>query len=154
MKWVPIYFLLGERASCWGKVEVVAHFVSDTWSTSVPISLPSSPRVTTPLFSLSPPHRTTSVSGLMYVKEDIILPHTVTFYDLIRNKVQGKSGPLFQFALAEHAVAAFDPRLKSQDSHAGKVVDRHWYSKNKHIFPASRWEAFDADKLLTREKAG
>ncbi|KAK2080377.1 hypothetical protein QBZ16_000230 [Prototheca wickerhamii] len=98
--------------------------------------------------------KTTSVSGLMYVKEDIILPHTVTFYDLIRNKVQGKSGPLFQFALAEHAVAAFDPRLKSQDSHAGKVVDRHWYSKNKHIFPASRWEAFDADKLLTREKAG
>lgn len=89
----------------------------------------------------------------MYVKEDIILPHTLTFYDLIRHKVQGKSGPLFQFDLAEHAVAAFDPRLKSQDSHAGKVVDRHWYSKNKHIFPASRWEVFDADKLLSsREK--
>lgn len=25
-------------------------------------------------------------------------------------------------------------------SHAGKVVERHWYEKNKHIFPASRWE--------------
>lgn len=21
----------------------------------------------------------------------------------------------------------------------GKVVDRHWYNKNKHIFPASHW---------------
>ena len=27
-------------------------------------------------------------------------------------------------------------------SHAGKVVERHWYEKNKHIFPASRWEVF------------
>ncbi len=32
--------------------------------------------------------RTTSVQNLMYVKEDIILPHTVTFYDLIINKAQ------------------------------------------------------------------
>ena len=29
---------------------------------------------------------------------------------------------------------------------AGKVVDRHWYSKNKHIYPASRWAPFDAEK--------
>ena len=63
--------------------------------------------------------RTTSVGNLMYVKEDIILPHTVTFYDLIVNKAMGKSGPLFQFDLHEHAVASFDPRVKSQDSHAG-----------------------------------
>lgn len=63
--------------------------------------------------------RTTSVTNLMYVKEDIILPQTITFYDLIVNKAQGKSGPLFQFDLHEHAVASFDPRVKSQDSHAG-----------------------------------
>lgn len=55
----------------------------------------------------------------MYVKEDIILPQNITFYDLIVNKAQGKSGPLFQFDLHEHAVASFDPRVKSQDSHAG-----------------------------------
>lgn len=30
--------------------------------------------------------------------------------------------------------------------HAGKVVDRHWYSKNKHIYPASRWAPFDEAK--------
>ena len=31
-------------------------------------------------------------------------------------------------------------------SHAGKVVERHWYDKNKHIFPASRWEVYDPAK--------
>ena len=29
---------------------------------------------------------------------------------------------------------------------AGKVVDRHWYTRNKHIFPASRWEIYDPEK--------
>ena len=29
---------------------------------------------------------------------------------------------------------------------AGKVCVRHWYDKNKHIFPASRWEAYDPEK--------
>ena len=29
---------------------------------------------------------------------------------------------------------------------AGKVCARHWYDKSKHIFPASRWEVYDADK--------
>jgi len=25
-------------------------------------------------------------------------------------------------------------------------VDRHWYNKNKHIFPASRWEVYEPEK--------
>lgn len=25
----------------------------------------------------------------------------------------------------------------------GKVVERRWYERNKHIFPASRWELYD-----------
>ena len=31
-------------------------------------------------------------------------------------------------------------------SHAGKVVLRSWYERNKHIFPASRWEPYDPEK--------
>lgn len=27
-----------------------------------------------------------------------------------------------------------------------KVVDRRWYEKNKHIYPASTWQEFDAEK--------
>ena len=30
--------------------------------------------------------------------------------------------------------------------YVGKVCARHWYDKSKHIFPASRWEVYDAEK--------
>ena len=30
--------------------------------------------------------------------------------------------------------------LNALQSHAGKVVERSWYQRSKHIFPASRWE--------------
>ena len=29
------------------------------------------------------------------------------------------------------------------DASLTKVVDRRWYEKNKHIYPASTWEDFD-----------
>ncbi|KAI9888988.1 MAG: hypothetical protein M1814_006106 [Vezdaea aestivalis] len=32
------------------------------------------------------------------------------------------------------------------DPHFTKVVDRRWYERNKHIFPASTWEDFDPTK--------
>jgi len=40
------------------------------------------------------------------------------------------------------------PRRSSSvvQSHAGKVVERSWYQRSKHIFPASRWEVYDPDK--------
>ncbi len=34
----------------------------------------------------------------------------------------------------------------SLQSHAGKVVLRGWYERNKHIFPASRWEPYDPER--------
>jgi len=37
------------------------------------------------------------------------------------------------------------------DSSLTKVVDRRWYEKNKHIFPASTWEDFDPEKDYTTE---
>ena len=39
-----------------------------------------------------------------------------------------------------------DARVEKDESHAGKVVERHWFDKNKHIFPASRWEVYDPTK--------
>ena len=33
-----------------------------------------------------------------------------------------------------------DATKEKNDSHAGKVVERHWYERNKHVFPATRWE--------------
>ena len=32
------------------------------------------------------------------------------------------------------------------DPNMTKVVDRRWYERNKHIFPASVWEEFDPEK--------
>ncbi len=31
----------------------------------------------------------------------------------------------------------------SEDPSITKVVDRRWYERNKHIYPASVWEEFD-----------
>ncbi|KAL0384020.1 UNVERIFIED_CONTAM: protein XAP5 CIRCADIAN TIMEKEEPER [Sesamum radiatum] len=84
--------------------------------------------------------RTASVENLLYVKEDLIIPHQHSFYELIVNKARGKSGPLFHFDVHEDVRTIADATIEKDESHAGKVVERHWYEKNKHIFPASRWE--------------
>jgi|TARA_B100001142_G_scaffold329026_2_gene390855 protein FAM50 len=84
-----------------------------------------------------------STDGLMYIKEDLILPHTATFYDFIVNKVRGKSGPLFHFGVHDDVRLKGGANIEKEDSHAGKIIHRTWYDKNKHIFPASRWEQYD-----------
>ncbi|RLM85603.1 protein XAP5 CIRCADIAN TIMEKEEPER isoform X1 [Panicum miliaceum] len=94
--------------------------------------------------------RTTSVENLLYVKEDLIIPHQHSFYELIINKARGKSGPLFHFDVHEDVRTIADATKEKDESHAGKVVERHWYEKNKHIFPASRWEIYDPTKKWER----
>ncbi|KAJ7001413.1 hypothetical protein D5086_009088 [Populus alba] len=94
--------------------------------------------------------RTTSVENLLYVKEDLIIPHQHSFYDLIINKARGKSGPLFHFDVHEDVRTIADATIEKDESHAGKVVERHWYEKNKHIFPASRWEIYDPTQKWER----
>ncbi|RNA11908.1 hypothetical protein BpHYR1_052171 [Brachionus plicatilis] len=94
--------------------------------------------------------KVTSVDQLMYVKEDIILPHHYTFYDLIVAKARGKSGPLFLFNCREDVRLQNDATIEKEESHAGKVILRSWYERNKHIFPASRWEVYDPEKKWDR----
>ncbi|KAI0637024.1 XAP5-domain-containing protein [Trametes polyzona] len=93
-----------------------------------------------------PELRGISVDNLMYVKEDLIIPHHYTFYDFIVNKARGKSGPLFNFDVHDDVRLLADATVEKDESHAGKVVERSWYQRNKHIFPASRWEVYDPDK--------
>lgn len=87
--------------------------------------------------------RSISSDSLIYVKEDLIIPHDVSFYDLIITKARGKSGPLFHFDVHDDVRKVMDVRVEKDESHPGKVVERRWYEKNKHIFPASRWEVYD-----------
>ncbi|KAH8107135.1 XAP5, circadian clock regulator-domain-containing protein [Cristinia sonorae] len=93
-----------------------------------------------------PELRGVSVDNLMYVKEDLIIPHHYTFYDFIVNKARGKSGPLFNFDVHDDVRLLADATVEKDESHAGKVVERSWYQRNKHIFPASRWEIYVPDK--------
>ncbi|XP_062043302.1 protein FAM50B [Lepus europaeus] len=94
--------------------------------------------------------RAAGVEQLMYVKEDLILPHHHTFYDFIVARARGKSGPLFSFDVHDDVRLRSDATREKDESHAGKVVLRSWYEKNKHIFPASRWEPYDPERRWDR----
>ena len=106
------------------------------------------------------PSRSVPGADVAYPQEDLIIPHVgpstslriplvahghlhpqhYTFYDFIVNKARGKSGPLFNFDVHDDVRLLADASVEKDESHAGKVVERSWYQRNKHIFPASRWE--------------
>lgn len=90
--------------------------------------------------------RGVGADSLIYVKEDLIIPHHHSFYDFIVTKARGKSGPLFNFDVHDDIRLTADATIEKDESHAGKVMLRGWYERNKHIFPASRWEPYDPEK--------
>lgn len=94
--------------------------------------------------------RSISADQLMYVKEDLIIPHHYTFYDFIVTKARGKSGPLFSFDVHDDIRLIADATVEKDESHAGKVLLRSWYERNKHIFPASRWEPYDPTRTYEK----
>lgn len=94
--------------------------------------------------------RNVSADTLMFIKEDLIIPHHYSFYDFIVSKARGKSGPLFNFDVVEDVRLVNDAKKEKEDAHAAKVVDRRWYERNRHIFPASRWEVYDPQKKYDR----
>ncbi len=44
-------------------------------------------------------------------------------------QARGKSGPLFHFDVHEDVRLENDARVEKDESHAGKVVERHWYNR-------------------------
>ena len=75
-----------------------------------------------------PELRSVTADQLMYVKEDLILPQTNTFYDFIVTKARGKSGPLFNFDVHDDIRIVHDATKEKNESHAGKVVLRCFFS--------------------------
>ncbi|KAH8376476.1 hypothetical protein KR200_009983 [Drosophila serrata] len=59
---------------------------------------------------------------------------------------RGKSSPFFQFGDHDDVHMISDASVEKEESHAEKVLRRSWYERNKHIFPASRWEQYDPTK--------
>jgi protein FAM50 len=83
------------------------------------------------------------------------------FYYFIANKIQdpsGANGLLFNYAnTAETKSQGEEPVLlrrpgeekfegQDHDPAMTKVVDRRWYEKNKHIYPATLWKEYEVGK--------
>ena len=99
--------------------------------------------------------RGTDREGLVYVKEDVVLPHDLTFYELIATKARGKSGPLFDFGVSDDVRMQNDVREERVDSHAGKCLTRNYLERNKNFFPYNRFITFGDDEyksLQTKTK--
>lgn len=84
---------------------------------------------------------------MIFVKEDLILPLNLTFYELIASKARGKSGPLFDFEVRDDVRLVNDARVEVETSHPGKVMTRSFYNANRHSFPCSRFEEFVARSI-------
>jgi protein FAM50 len=104
------------------------------------------------------------VDDLMLVKGEVIVPHHYEFYYFIANKVPDPSREgklLFEYsgtADIKKDSTNDGPLLRvpgqkreeleghNDDPLLTKVVDRRWYEKNKHIYPASVWKEYKAGK--------
>jgi len=97
------------------------------------------------------------VDDLLLVRGDTIIPHHYEFYYFIANKVRDPSRPerlLFDYSgtLLLKGNKEEQPLLRKtkeekieghdDDPTFTKVVDRRWYEKNKHIYPASLWREY------------
>ncbi|KAK2624535.1 hypothetical protein QTJ16_006485 [Diplocarpon rosae] len=121
------------------------------------------------------------VDDLMLVRGNLIIPHHYDFYYFIINHSKGPNGTLLFDYSAEPPTStilsepqsreAYDPLSNpstkpkppkeavniselegsNDDPTYTKVVDRRWYERNKHIFPASVWQEFDPEKDYQKE---
>ncbi|PTU24555.1 hypothetical protein P175DRAFT_0470768 [Aspergillus ochraceoroseus IBT 24754] len=98
-----------------------------------------------------------SVDDLMLIKGEIIVPHHYELYYFIANSIPSFSnagGLLFNYSNKPPppTPTTDDPlyRPNNENLEGGdndptltKVVDRRWYERNKHIFPASLWREYE-----------
>ncbi|KFH45199.1 hypothetical protein ACRE_040450 [Hapsidospora chrysogenum ATCC 11550] len=118
------------------------------------------------------------VDDLMLVRGTLIIPHHYEFYYFLVNKTLGPGGHrVFSYSAEAPAnsttvttvpdegpktAASRAAALKAlpdintlegarDDPTLTKVVDRRWYKKNKHIYPASTWQEFDPEKDYAAE---
>ncbi|KAH9431955.1 hypothetical protein MCOR02_006663 [Pyricularia oryzae] len=107
------------------------------------------------------------VDDLMMVRGTVIIPHHYEFYFFAINKTVGPGGKLlFNYSAEAPKGEQQEPKggelvktevdIKTLEGHDDdpnltKVVDRRWYEKNKHIYPATLWQEFDPDRDYRNE---
>lgn len=80
--------------------------------------------------------RHAAVSNLLLVAHNVLIPQACTFHRLIVGKAHNTKGEqLFDL----------EQQQQQQKLHTVKVLQRHWYESNKHIYPANCWQMFDED---------
>jgi hypothetical protein len=87
--------------------------------------------------------RALSGHNLMYIKEDYIMPSTITFHELIQDRMQGKTGSLASFDVHEDVRLFDDVRVEKDASHAGRIMQRRVYERSKKTHPFCKWTVFD-----------
>ncbi|KAM6924938.1 protein FAM50A [Xenentodon cancila] len=72
--------------------------------------------------------RSAGVEQLMYIKEDLIIPHHHSFYDFIVTKARGKSGPLFSFDVHDDIRLVNDATVEKDEDrcalHGQRYLDK------------------------------
>ncbi|OAP57205.1 hypothetical protein AYL99_07943 [Fonsecaea erecta] len=109
------------------------------------------------------------VDDLMLVRGEVIIPHHYEFYYFIANKIPDpsregkllfeysgtaeirKTSPIGQDVETSALLRVPGKKQEALEGHNDdpaltKVVDRRWYERNKHIYPASIWKEFKAGK--------
>jgi len=80
-----------------------------------------------------------SSDSLLFVKENVIIPHQYTFYELIESKARGKTGALDNWVVEGDSSAT---TRTGAHAHIAKIVEKNFYERNKHITPFNLWEVY------------
>ncbi|CAD8174335.1 unnamed protein product [Paramecium octaurelia] len=90
-----------------------------------------------------------SPEDLIIVANGMILPHKLSFYDLIAHKVKNRSGTLiFSFDRRKVQAKGQEYEVEVEKSTTCKIIEKFRYEKIKHIYPCSKWENVEINKYL------
>ncbi len=92
------------------------------------------------------------MENLLFVKEDFIIPHHYSFYDLILMHAKGRTGNLFDFDVHEDVRLVNDAKKEKDETHAAKVLDKRFFQSHKHEFPYNKWVTFDPEKHVEKKE--
>ena len=79
--------------------------------------------------------------SILVVFDERIIPHHLTFYDLVHHNAKGQSGGTLLVSESSSSVS-LPPGGRAT------LVTRAWFDANKHIFPATRWVTYRPPRSL------
>eukprot|EP01016_Furgasonia_blochmanni_P006417 TRINITY_DN1257_c0_g2_i21.p1 TRINITY_DN1257_c0_g2~~TRINITY_DN1257_c0_g2_i21.p1 ORF type:complete len:348 (+),score=50.10 TRINITY_DN1257_c0_g2_i21:208-1251(+) len=96
-----------------------------------------------------PELRSTTGDGMLLVINDAIVPHNVSFYELLRENISTKHGPLITLTKCREPQTGEDYEIDEGKPY--KIVEKKWYDRNKHIYPCTIWETIDVSRITGQQ---